>query len=72
MLEILFAVLMFMIFGKILIFALKAAWGLMHILLTVVFLPLILIGMVMAGLMYLALPILIIVGLFALFGGARA
>ena len=45
---------------------LKAAWGVSKLLLTVVFFPVILIGMVFAGLIYLAFPILIIVGIVTL------
>lgn len=66
-LEILFAILMFMVFGKILIFALKVSWGITKILLTIVFLPFILVVMVFAGFMTLALPLLIIIGIISLF-----
>ena len=57
---------MIWIFGKLFIFGVKAAWGISKLLLTVVFLPLILIGMVIGGLMSIAFPILIIVGIVAL------
>ena len=57
---------MIWIFGKLLIFGVKAAWGISKLLLTVVFLPLILIGMVIGGLMSIAFPILIVVGIVAL------
>ena len=57
---------MIWIFGKLFIFGVKAAWGISKILLTVVFLPLILIGMVIGGLMSIAFPILIIIGIVAL------
>ena len=53
---------MFGIFGKLLVFGLKATWGLSKLLLTVIFFPLILVGMVVGGLIHLAFPILIIVG----------
>ncbi len=63
MFTLIFGILMFLIFGKVLVFALKASWGIVKILFTVVFLPLVLVGMVIAGLMTLALPILIGAGI---------
>ena len=62
---------MIWIFGKLFIFGVKAAWGISNLLLTVVFLPLILIGMVIGGLMSIAFPILIIVGIVALVAPGR-
>ena len=67
MLELLFAVLMITIFGKLFIFGMKATWGITKILVTVVFLPLILIGLVLGGLVSLALPILLVVGIVSMF-----
>ena len=69
MLNLLFAILMIMVFGKLIGFAIRAAWGISKVLVTLVFLPLILIGLVLGGLIYLAFPILILVGLVALFKG---
>ena len=57
---------MIWIFGKILFFGIKAAWGISKFLVTVVLLPLVLIGMVVCGLIYIAFPILIVVGIVAL------
>lgn len=62
MLELIFAILFLIIFGKLLIFGIKAAWGLSKILLTIVFLPISLLFMVIGGLMSIALPILLVVG----------
>ena len=62
---------MIWIFGKLFIFGVKAAGGISKLLLTVVFLPLILIGMVIGGLMSIAFPILIIVGIVALVAPGR-
>ena len=45
MVTIVFFILMLMIFGKLLIFGIKAAWGISKFLLTVVLLPVILIGL---------------------------
>ena len=60
---------MIMVFGKLIGFAIRAAWGISKVIVTLVFLPLILIGLVLGGLIYLAFPILIVVGLVALFKG---
>ena len=60
---------MIMVFGKLIGFAIRAAWGISKVIVTLVFFPLILIGLVLGGLIYLALPILIVVGLVALFKG---
>ena len=66
MLEIIFAIFMFAIFGKLLIFGIKAAWGITKFLVTIVFLPVILIVMVLVGLIKIALPVLAIIGLVSL------
>lgn len=66
MLEFIFTILMFVVFGKILIFAFKATWGISKILFSVVLLPLFLIILVVTGLISLALPILVIVGIVSL------
>ncbi len=63
---ILFIIMMFAVFGKLIGFALKAAWGLGKVMFTLIFLPLILIGLVAAGLVYLALPILAVAGVVML------
>lgn len=66
MLTLLFMICMLGVFGKLLVFGLRAAWGVSKLLLTVVFFPVILIGMVFVGLIHLAFPILLIVGIIAL------
>jgi len=63
--SVLFVILMFVVFGKILKFAVKAAWGITKIAVSLVLLPLILVGLVLSGLIVLALPILIVVGIIA-------
>lgn len=68
MLTLLFIILLFVVFGKLLKFAIKATWGMAKILVTCIFFPLILIGLVIEGLIYIALPILIVVGLVTMFG----
>ena len=67
MLNLIFTVLMFIVFGKILIFAIKATWGIAKVLFTIVFLPLILVGLVLKGLVAIALPVLLVIGVISLF-----
>ncbi|MGN0250748.1 MAG: hypothetical protein ACI4EH_05230 [Oliverpabstia sp.] len=66
MLELVFIILMFLIFGKLIVFAVKAAWGISKVVCTIVLLPLFLVGMVFAGLIGIALPILLVVGIVSL------
>ena len=66
MLELLFAICMIWIFGKLLFIGLGAAWGIVKILLTVVFFPVILVVMAIGGLLSFAFPILLVVGLVLL------
>lgn len=67
MLEILFFIFLFGIFGKLFFFGMRAAWSISKLLITIVFLPVILLGMVFGGLLYLAFPILLIIGILSLF-----
>lgn len=64
----LFIILMLGIFGKMIGFALRATWGITKILFNLVLLPLFLICLVIAGFMYIAMPILVIVGIIMLIG----
>ena len=66
MLSILFTICMLWFIGKFFIFGLKASLGIMKLLCTVIFFPVILIGMVVGGLIYIALPLLIIGGIIGL------
>ncbi len=67
MLSLLFTIFFFMIFGKMIGFAFRVTWGIFKVLMYLVFLPLILVAMVFGGLVYIALPILLVVGLASLF-----
>lgn len=67
MLTLIFVILMISVFGKLLVFSIKAAWGITKIIFTIVLLPLALIGMALAGLMYGALILLVIIGVVSLF-----
>lgn len=63
----LFMILMFYIFGKLFFFGLKAAWGLSKFILTIILLPITLMVMVSAGLIYFAFVLLIVVGIISFF-----
>ena len=66
LITVLFLILLFTIFGKLLSIAIKAAWGITKILFSIVFLPLVLIGLFFSGLVYVALIVLVIVGIVSL------
>lgn len=66
MLSILFTICLFWFIGKFFIFGIRASWGILKLLCTVVFFPVILIGMVVGGLLSIAFPILLIGGIIAL------
>ena len=69
---ILFTILMLLVFGRLIGFAFRAAWGITKVAFTFFFLPLILIGLVIAGLIKLAFPILFIVAVIMLLKQAFA
>lgn len=71
MLTILFFILMIWVFWKLVKLSVKAAWGISKILFTLVLLPIILIVLVIAGFIYIAIPILVIVGVIALVSGVN-
>ncbi len=65
MLTLLFIFCMISIFSKVAWLALRGAWGFSKILLSLVFLPIILICMLFSNLLVIALPILLVVGIFS-------
>jgi len=67
MLTLLFIILFFGIFGRMIGFAFKATWGIFKVMTFLVFLPLILVGLVFGGLISIAFPILVVVGFANLF-----
>ena len=69
MLSFLFTILMIVVFGKLIGFAIRATWGISKVIVTLVLLPMILIVLVLGGLLSIAFPILVIVGLVALVRG---
>ena len=66
MITFLFCMLMLAVFGKLAVFAFRAAWGITKIIVRFVFAPLFLIILLISGLVYIAFPILIIVGIVGL------
>ena len=60
--SVLFVILMFMLFGKLFMYGIKAAWGFGKFVIGLILLPLIIIGVIAAGLVYLALPLLAFAG----------
>ena len=71
MITLIFTIFMFLIFGNILMFAIRMAWGMTKVLFSLVFLPVFLIALVFAGLIKLAFPILAIVGLISIISLGR-
>lgn len=65
MLSLLFTICMIWFIWKLFVFGMKASWGILKLICTVVFFPVILIGMVVGGLLYIAFPLLIIGGIIA-------
>ncbi len=66
MLSLLFAICMIGFVGKFFVFGLRASWGILKLLCTIVLLPLILVGMVIGGLIHIAFPLLLIGGVIAI------
>ena len=69
MLYILFMIGFIWLGWKLIVLAFRATWGITKVLFYIVFFPMILIGMVLGGLIYIAFPILVIVGIIALLCG---
>ena len=70
MLSLLFIILFFAVFGEMVSFAFKATWSIFKIVMYLVFLPMIIIGFVIGGFIYIAIPVLIIIGIASLFANA--
>lgn len=65
MLSVLFGICIIWFSIKLLIFGVKASWGILKFLCTVVLFPVILILMVVGGLMYIAFSLLLLGGIIA-------
>lgn len=69
MLTIIFVIALIWVAWEMLVLGIKAAWGIAKILCTVLLVPAFLFGLVCVGLLYIAIPMLVIVGIIALIGG---
>lgn len=66
MITTIFVIIMLAVLLELICLAIKAAWSITKVVFTIIFWPLILIAMVLAGTAYIALPVLVIVGVVAL------
>ena len=66
MFTIIFFILFIMIFDKILLFGIKAAWSIEKFLLSVVLLPIGILALFLSGLIYMAFIVLVVMGIVAL------
>ena len=65
MLLLLFFVLMIAVFVKMLFLAIRGAWSITKIVLSVVLFPLILVGIALSGFLYIALLAVVLLGIFS-------
>ncbi len=65
MLLLLFFVLMIAVFVKLLFLAIRGAWSITKIVLSVVLFPLILVGIALSGFLYIALLAVVLLGIFS-------
>ena len=65
MLLLLFFVLMIAVFVKLLFLAIRGAWSITEIVLSVVLFPLILVGIALSGFLYIALLAVVLLGIFS-------
>ena len=72
MLTLIFVIATLIIFVKLFIVAVKAAWSIAKIICCVFLLPVFLVCLFAVGMVVVAVPILAIVGVFALLGGSFA
>jgi len=66
MLTLIFWIFMILIFGNILMFSIKMAWGVSKVVCSLILLPVFLIVLVLGGLIKIAFPVLAVVGLISL------
>ena len=69
MITLLFIIMLLAIVGKIIKLAIKMTWGITRFVFSVILFPLVVIGIALSGFMYIALAILVIVGLIGIFSG---
>ncbi len=66
MLGLIFKIAMLILAGKLLVWGLKATWGITKFVCGFILFPLVILALVFAGIIYLAIPILVVVGIFVL------
>lgn len=71
MLGLLFGILFVAVFGRLIIFAIRMAWGITRVAFSLIFLPFTLLFAVIGGLIKLALPLLVVVGVVSLFTAGK-
>jgi hypothetical protein len=64
-----FIIAMVYVLGKLIIWGLKATWSIMKFVCAIILLPMLLVGLVLTGCIYLAMLILIVAGIIAIVGG---
>lgn len=67
MLGVIFAILMLALFGKLVMLAIKASWGILKVLVCIVFFPVLLIVLFASGLIWLAIILAIVAGIASIF-----
>lgn len=67
MITAIFFILMAIVFTRFAFLSVKLTWGFTKVLLTLVFLPFMLFGSLLLGLIEISLPVLIIIGIISLF-----
>ncbi len=72
MLTIILITLLILFAAKLFAVAIAAAWGILKVIVGVLLLPLVCIVALIEGLLYIAIPLLAIIGLAALLGKGRA
>lgn len=70
MLTLIITIMFFLVFGRLLLFAIKVGWSIFKIAAFLIFLPALVLMMIFGGLIYLAIPILIIAGIAGLAANA--
>ncbi|MCR5049284.1 MAG: hypothetical protein K6A37_10060 [Saccharofermentans sp.] len=69
MLTLIFCIALFYVAIRMLIWGIKAAWGIAKIIAFVVLLPVLIIGLALAGMFMLALGVVVVVAIIATIGG---
>ncbi len=66
MLTLIITIMFFLVFGRLLLFALRVGWGIFKIAAFLILLPALVLMMIFGGMIYIALPILIVAGIAGL------